>query len=98
MPVEKSANGSTIITGPEIKLFQLLTIRAMLGLEAKGMKHSRGKSSQAWVKQHFGWTGNASSLHAQLDAYIKQNYSQPANVTTSPEKPEIHDGIILSEN
>lgn len=46
---------------------QLLTLRAMLKLEMKGMKRSRSPSAYSMLKQ-MGYTGTREQILAQLDA------------------------------
>jgi len=56
-------------------LFRLIALRAALGLEVLGMKHSK-QNVYAQVKKEFGFKGSKQSVFDQLDEYInkeKQN-------------------------
>lgn len=67
----ESGPGGIMITGREdIAFYRLLTMRAALSLECKGMHHSRG-SVYALVKREFGFKGNKEKVLAQLEAHIE---------------------------
>jgi len=57
----------TTLTGPQIQQAQLLTLRAMLKLEIKGMKRSRAPSAYSMLKS-MGYKGTREAILAQLDA------------------------------
>ncbi len=57
----------TLITNT--KLFRLVALRAALGMEVLGMKHSK-RSVYAQVKKEFGYKGSKQSVFDQLDEYI----------------------------
>lgn len=57
----------TVLTGTQIDTAQLLTLRAMLKLEMKGMKRSRAPSAYAMLKQ-MGYKGTREQILEQLDA------------------------------
>ena len=56
----------TVLTGNQIEGARLLTLRAMLKLEMKGMKASSGKSAYAILKG-MGYTGSREKVLSQLD-------------------------------
>jgi len=57
----------TVLTGTQIDMAQLLTLRAMLKLEMKGMKRSRAPSAYSMLKQ-MGYKGTREQILEQLDA------------------------------
>ena len=57
----------TTLTGHQIQQAQLLTLRAMLKLEIKGMQRSRAPSAYSMLKS-IGYKGNREAVLAQLDA------------------------------
>ena len=57
----------TTLTGNQIDMARLLTLRAMLKLETKGMKRSRAPSAYSMLKQ-MGYTGTREQILEQLDA------------------------------
>lgn len=57
----------TTLTGNQIDMAQLLTLRAMLKLEMKGMTRSRAPSAYAALKK-MGYKGTRQEVLAQLDA------------------------------
>ena len=57
----------TVLTGTQIDMAQLLTLRAMLKLEMKGMKRSRAPSAYSMLKQ-IGYKGSREQILEQLDA------------------------------
>jgi hypothetical protein len=59
----------TLITNTS--LFRLVALRAALGMEVLGMKHSK-QSVYAQVKKEFGYKGSKQSVFDQLDEYINQ--------------------------
>lgn len=59
----------TVITGPQIHAYRLLTLRAMLKLELAGMKR-RGRSAYAILKSEFGFRGSRAAVLGQLNAAI----------------------------
>ena len=56
----------TTLTGNQIEGARLLTLRAMLKLEMKGMKASSGKSAYTILKG-MGFTGSREKVLSQLD-------------------------------
>lgn len=75
--IEQTA-GATVITGPHIRLYQLLVWKHAIKLEGLGMRHSSGRSTTAMVKKALGFKGNRAKVLAQLEDYIGQ-YAQQAN-------------------
>jgi len=57
----------TTLTGNQIDMARLLTLRAMLKLEMKGMKRSRAPSAYAMLKT-MGYKGTREQILEQLDA------------------------------
>ena len=57
----------TTLTGNQIDMAQLLTLRAMLKLELKGMSRSRAPSAYAMLKK-MGYKGTRQEVLAKLDA------------------------------
>ncbi|CAB4155142.1 hypothetical protein UFOVP654_82 [uncultured Caudovirales phage] len=57
----------TTLTGNQIDMAQLLTLRAMLKLELKGMTRSRTPSAYSMLKK-LGYKGTRQEVLAQLDA------------------------------
>jgi hypothetical protein len=60
--------GVTCITGEHIQVFQLLSLKAALGLEIVGMKR-RGQSAYS-VAKSMGFKGNKQKVYKQLCSYI----------------------------
>jgi succinylarginine dihydrolase len=56
----------TVMTEQQIVNARLLTLRAMLKLEMKGMKRSRAPSAYSMLKQ-LGYKGSREVVLAQLD-------------------------------
>jgi succinylarginine dihydrolase len=56
----------TVMTEEQIVNARLLTLRAMLKLEMKGMKRSRAPSAYSMLKQ-LGYKGSREVVLAQLD-------------------------------
>ncbi len=56
----------TVMTEQQIVNARLLTLRAMLKLEIKGMKRSRAPSAYSMLKQ-LGYKGSREVVLAQLD-------------------------------
>jgi hypothetical protein len=57
----------TVLTGTQTDTARLLTLRAMLKLEMKGMKRSRAPSAYSMLKQ-IGYKGTREQILEQLDA------------------------------
>lgn len=57
----------TTLTGNQIDMARLLTLRAMLKLELKGMTRSRAPSAYSMLKK-LGYKGTRQEVLAQLDA------------------------------
>lgn len=76
MPIKLSGVGSrkrnsvTVITGSAIEAYQLLVWRSAIRLEAKGLKHSSGRSVTAHVKRVLGVKGNRDKVLAELERLI----------------------------
>ena len=61
-----------IIGEQNIKNARILTLRAALKLEVKGMKR-RGQSVYSIVKKEFGFKGSKTRVLEQLNKYIEDN-------------------------
>ena len=62
-----------MITTPEgINHFRLVSLKLALGLECKGMKHSRG-SAYATIKREFNLKGNKQSVLDQFTKIVEAN-------------------------
>jgi len=60
-----------VITKPhEIQLFRLLTLRAGLRLEIRGLRVSKGRSCFAIIKQEFGLTGSREEVLEQFNEML----------------------------
>ena len=57
----------TTLTGNQIDMAYLLTLRAMLKLELKGLSRSRAPSAYSMLKK-MGYKGTRQEVLAQLDA------------------------------
>jgi hypothetical protein len=57
----------TTLTGHQIDMAQLLTLRAMLKLELKGIPRSRAPTAYSMLKK-MGYKGTRQEVLAQLDA------------------------------
>jgi hypothetical protein len=57
----------TTLTGNQIDMAQLLTLRAMLKLELKGQSRSRAPTAYSMLKK-MGYKGTRAEVLAQLDA------------------------------
>lgn len=63
---------STVLTGDEIKDFRLLSLRAGLQMEIKGMMVTRSKSCYSIIKQEFGLKGNKVNVLKQFEDILKE--------------------------
>jgi len=55
----------------DVGFFHLLQLRSALGLEIKGLKHSKG-SAYAYIKKEFGYKGNKQKVYDQLNNKINE--------------------------
>jgi hypothetical protein len=63
-----------VITKPhEIQLFRLLTLRAGLRLEIRGLRVSKGRSCFAIIKQEFGLKGSREEVLEQFSDLIEDS-------------------------
>lgn len=64
---------STIITGKDnIKMFRLLSLKAGLKIEMKGMRVSRGRTCYSIIKDEFNLKGNKQKVLTQFEDIIKE--------------------------
>ena len=54
-----------------INVYRILSLKAALGLEAKGMRHSRGFSAYATVKREMKLKGDRMSVLHQLEKIVE---------------------------
>ena len=74
MAISINESGSIMLTGDDINIYRLLTIRAGLKAEAKGMRlTSRAPSCLSIVKREFGFKGNLAKVTAQYEAMLRAN-------------------------
>lgn len=66
----------TTITDKQIEQARLLTLRAMLKLEMKGMQRSRAPSAYSMLKS-MGYKGTREAVLAQLDAQRSEILGEP---------------------
>jgi hypothetical protein len=60
-----------VITEPnQIALYRLLTLRAGLRLELRGLKISKGRTCYAIIKQELGFKGDKASVLEQFENYL----------------------------
>jgi hypothetical protein len=75
------STGAIVITGEQnIKNARILTLRAALRLECKGMKRS-GRSVCSIVKQEFGFIGSKQKVLNQLDKWITDHSIPNLSIT-----------------
>jgi len=60
-----------IFTGSQIEVVRLLSLKAMLKLELKGMKRSKSPSAYMIVKRDLGITGTRDRVLKQLEVVIE---------------------------
>ena len=58
-------------TTEAINVYRILSLKAALGLEAKGMRHSRGFSAYATVKREMKLKGDRMSVLQQLEKIVE---------------------------
>jgi len=63
---------STVLTGDKVLGFRLLSLKAGLELETKGMKVTRGKTCYSIIKQEFGLKGNKVNVLKQFEDILKE--------------------------
>lgn len=73
----EDVGGAVVVTGTDIKFFQLLVWKSVLKLEIHGMKR-RGRSVYSIVKSELGFKGSKQSVLTQLEAHIKTKEAQRA--------------------
>lgn len=72
MAIEMIGDGGFCVTGKEdIGLYRLMTMKARMKMEVKGMSFS-GRSTSAMLKDEFGWKGNKKKILEQLEALIEE--------------------------
>ena len=60
-----------VITEPnQIATYRLLTLRAGLRLELRGLKVSKGRSCYAIIKQELGFKGNKAQVLDQFEEFL----------------------------
>ena len=72
MAITINESGSIMLTGDDINVYRLLTIRAGLKAEAFGMRlTSKAPSCLSIVKREFGFKGNLQKVTAQYEAMLR---------------------------
>lgn len=73
MAIETTTSGAIIVTGEAIALYQLVTVRAALKLEARGLRFKGGMLRTGWAKR-LGLKPRASyeTVIAELDKRIAE--------------------------
>jgi hypothetical protein len=62
-----------LLTGDQINIYRLLTIRQGLLLEARGMRLTgKAPSCLSIVKREFGFKGNRENVTAQYEAMLRE--------------------------
>ena len=62
-----------LLTGEQINVYRLLTIRQGLRLEAKGMRlTNKAPSCLSIVKREFGFKGSREKVTAQYEAMLRE--------------------------
>jgi len=59
-------------TTEAVNAFRILTLKAALKLEARGMRHSRGFSAYAAAKREFNLKGDRMSVLQQLEIMVEK--------------------------
>ena len=58
------------------RLFRMMSMKHALGLEIKGLRHSRG-SVYALIKREFGLRGNRESVFTQFCELVEREKGMP---------------------
>ena len=72
MSVEVNEHGTISMDGDSIAIARLMTLRAGVKLEARGIRVSKGRSCMAIVKKEFGLKGNRAKVLSFLDEHIME--------------------------
>ena len=72
MSVELNEHGTISIDGDSIGIARLMTLRAGVKMEGKGIRGSKGRSCMAIVKKEFGLKGNRATVLSFLDEHIME--------------------------
>jgi hypothetical protein len=67
MAIEKTEDGTLIITGEHIDVLRLLALKGALKLECVGLRATRGRSAYSIIKSEFGLRGNKASVLKQFE-------------------------------
>lgn len=62
-----------MLTGAQIPAARVLTLKAGLKLEVKGLTISRGISCYAIIKKEFGFRGSKAKVLEQITEYCEKN-------------------------
>lgn len=65
--------GDKKVPGCDIPVFQLLQWKYAIKLEAKGLRHSSGRSVYKHAKQKLGITGTRDAVVAHIDSILRRN-------------------------
>lgn len=66
-------NGYVADTPAKIEAHRLLTLKACLKLECKGMSRSHGPSAYSRIKAEFGLKGSKARVLEQYEALLRDN-------------------------
>ena len=73
----------TVITGEDILIFRMLTMRTGLKVEDKFNGEMRltgkGRTCYSMVKREYGFKGNRNKVLYQLESYIRKQYPNHAD-------------------
>ena len=85
MSVEVNEHGTISIDGDSIGIARLMTLRAGVKMEARGIRVSKGRSCMAIVKKEFGLKGNRAKVLSFLDEHIMDLKKQSTDRQYLPE-------------
>jgi hypothetical protein len=83
--IKSLGDNGFIATGDGVTLFSLLSVKGRLSLELKGMKF-RGGSTFAYVKKHYGFTGNRQKIYDQYCEMVEKYKAEYAEKHAIPVK------------
>jgi len=81
MPITHIKGGGVVATGTAIDYFRLCSLKGMVALELKGMRHSSGRAVWHVVKKEFNIPGNKQAVYDWLCAKVKELAPQQEHIT-----------------
>ena len=75
MTDERSEDYIMCDTPEKIQLFRLLALKASLKVEIKTGMRRRGRSSDAIIKEEYGFTGGKKKVLQQFEDFLKETYN-----------------------